>query len=327
MISFEEYLEECNIEERLKTARLGLLLAVNEKLKGDERLLIKLIIEQDLINETYTLNEESLGDRINKKIQNAKETLKQKGKNALSKAQTFLVKMGNNIKSYISNLIKIIKKEMGEALGKIRKHVRKAIMASNKVKDAIRNTEMVKALEVEMKNFRDMYKKGMQWVKNDPLAAMQKAFFNKAKMEEQLEIEVLNLLTEAVSKNEIEISTLVEQDEKGQPKIPFLTGLVNSLRKIPPFKQLWDFGLYAEKMADNALEKASIFLNKTAGAGGPYNFKELSFIIGLGIEVVMRKTIQYGIVLLIPPMAFIISIISTIETGATILTLIDMARS
>ena len=39
----------------------------------------------------------------------------------------------------------------------------------------------------------------------------------------------------------------------------------------------------------------------------------------------MRKTIQYGIVLLIPPMAFIISIISTIETGATILTLIDMA--
>ena len=60
MISFEEYVEKCNVEERLKTARLGLLLAVNEKLKADERLLINLIIEQDLINETYTLNEESL---------------------------------------------------------------------------------------------------------------------------------------------------------------------------------------------------------------------------------------------------------------------------
>lgn len=327
MISFEEYVEKCSVEERLKTARLGLLLAVNEKLKADERLLINLIIEQDLINETYTLNEESLGDRINKKIENAKETIKQKGKNALSKGQEFLVKMGNNIKNYISNLIKIIKKKLAESIKKMRNHVRKAIMASKKLKDAIRNTEMVKALEVEMKNFRDMYKKGMQWVKNDPVAAMQKTFFNKAKLDEHLEIEVLNLLTESVSKNKIEISKLVEQDEKGQPKIPFLTGLVNGLRKIPPFKQLWDFGLYAEKMADTALEKASIFLNKTAGAGGPYDFKELSFLIGLGIEVVARKTIQYAIVLLIPPMAFIISIISTIETGATILTLIDMARS
>lgn len=327
MISFEEYVEKCNVEERLKTARLCLLLAVNEKLKADERLLINLIIEQDLINETYTLNEESLGDRINKKIENAKETIKQKGKNALSKGQEFLVKMGNNIKNYISNLIKIIKKKLAESIKKMRNHVRKAIMASKKLKDAIRNTEMVKALEVEMKNFKDMYKKGMQWVKNDPIAAMQKSFFNKAKLDEHLEIEVLNLLTESVSKNKIEISKLVEQDEKGQPKIPFLTGLVNSLRKIPPFKQLWDFGLYAEKMADTALEKASVFLNKTAGAGGPYDFKELSFLIGLGIEVVARKTIQYAIVLLIPPMAFIISIISTIETGATILTLIDMARS
>jgi len=320
--SFDQFINYDDINLDLKEAKLNLL---NNISRHDKKYkdVIDFIIESNLVNEVYSLNEIDLQKSLDNKVDSIKDTVKDKGKKALSITQQKIIKIGTNVKQYIGNVIKIIKKELAEAIGKIRKHTQKVVKSSQKIKKAIAENKDKKEFQEEVVHFKDMYGKGIAWAKKDPMNALQKSMQKKSKMEESLEIFIYEALSEALDTGEITIDILIEQDAKGQPKIPFLKKMVDGLRNIPPFKQLWDFGKYAEKVGRNALHKASVFLNKTAGATGPWKYPDLGTIVGIGLEIVARKPLQLGLIAAIPPLGIVLTTVTTLETGATVVSLIS----
>lgn len=309
----------------LGIAKKKLLETIRIYSRPEESIVIDLIIESNLINEFYDgnielLNEESFKEKLAKKVDTIKNTLKEKGKKALSDTQEKIMKIGSNVKSYVGAIIKTIKKQLEKILEIIKGAAQKAVESSDKIKEKIKENEGKKEFVDELKNFKEMYGGAVKWFKGGFVEDLEKSMTKKA-TNETLELHIYETLIDGLETQEITIETLLEEDKEGKPKIPFFKKLVDGIRKIPPIKQLWDFGLYAEKIANNALHKASVFLNKAAGTSGPHKFPTLGTLVGVGLEMLARKPLELGLMAMIPALGIILTTIKSVETAAFIMSL------
>jgi len=313
------------LEKSLQASKLELLNIIKEKSKDlSEVIVIDTIIESNLVDKFYQegidlLNEESFKDRLAKKVNSIKNTIKDKGKKALSDAQEKIIKIGTNVKSYVTNIIKIITKKIGDLITLIKGATSKAVKSSKKIKEKIAENKDKKEFVGELGNFKQMYSAGIKWVKSGFVKDLSKAVNTKA-TNETLELHVYDTLIECFKSGELTLEELLLEEE-GKAKIPFLSKLVDGIRKIPPMKQLFQFGEYAEKVATNALHKCSVFLKKAAGAGGPFQFPMLGVIVGIGLEELARAPIKMGLIAAIPALGLIVTVIETLETATTIMSL------
>jgi hypothetical protein len=313
------------VSHNLTIAKRRLLETIQIYSKPEESIIIGIILESNLINEFYNndveiLNEESFKEKLAKKVGSIKKTIKEKGKSALSDTQEKIMKIGSNVKSYVSVIIKTVKKQIEKILGIIKTAAKKAVESSDKIKEKVKENEGKKEFVGEIKNFKEMYGGAVKWFKSGFVKDLEESMTKKA-TNETLELHVYETLIEGIQSHEITIDSLLEEDTKGKPKIPFFSKLVDGIRKIPPIKQLWDFGLYAEKVANNALHKASVFLNKAAGTSGPHKFPKLGMMVGLGLEVLARKPLELGLIALVPALGIIVTTIKSVEMAAFIMSL------
>lgn len=313
------------IGHNLAIVKRRLLETIQVYSKPEESIVIDIILESNLVNEFYDsnieiLNEESFKEKLAKKVSTIKKTIKEKGKSALSDTQEKIMKIGSNVKSYVGVIIKTVKKQIEKILEIIKNAAKKAVESSDKIKEKVKENEDNKEFVGELKNFKEMYGGAVKWFKSGFIKDLEESMEKKA-TNETLEIHVYETLIKGLESREITVGTLLKEDEGGKPKIPFFSKLVDGIRKIPPIKQLWDFGLYAEKAANNALHKASVFLNKAAGTSGPHKFPKLGMMVGLGLEVLARKPLELGLIALVPALGIVVTTIKTVEMAAFIMSL------
>lgn len=313
------------VSHNLTSAKRKLLETIQVYSKPEENIIIGIILESNLVNEFYDnnieiLNEESFKEKLAKKVSSIKKTIKEKGKSALSDTQEKIMKIGSNIKSYVGAVIQTVKKQIEKILEIIKAAAKKAVESSDKIKEKVKENEDKKEFIGELKNFKEMYGGAVKWFKSGFIKDLEESMEKKA-TNETLELHIYETLIEGLESQEITIGTLLEEDKAGKPKIPFFRKLVDGIRKIPPIKQLWDFGLYAEKVANNALHKASVFLNKAAGTSGPHKFPMLGMLVGVGLEVLARKPLELGLIALVPALGIIVTSIKSVEMAAFIMSL------
>jgi hypothetical protein len=322
-ITYSEFL----FEKELKTTKRQLLEVISSHLKNEESLIIQTVLENDLVDSFYStdldfLNEESFKEKLAKKVESIKNTLKEKGKQALTITQEKIMKLGSNIKSYVGTIIEIIKKQISKVIEKIKGASSTAVKSSKKLAEKIKENKDKKDFQEECKNFKEIYNSGIKWIKDGFVKNVEEAMTKNATNEE-LELNMYKSLIDGLNTGEITLEMLFEETESGTPKIPFFKKLVDGIRSIPPIKQLFEFGEYAEKIAQNSLHKASVFLNKVAGAPGPYQFPKFGMLVGIGLEELARMAMNMGLLALIPGLGIVITIIETIETATTIISLVS----
>jgi hypothetical protein len=239
--------------------------------------------------------------------------VKEKGKDYLDKisdGSKNLLKIAGNILQPMQVIIKKIGEtvkamwEKGKAIAQAA--VEKASEAiREKVKNLIKDGDKKKSLLAELGNLKQMAGAGLEFLTGGFTQDMAKSAEAAAKADEAvsyasyIEAAMINELAEMISRGEnieailenlaavteSEISALLESGghSEGGLNIPFLSALMNKIGHTPPFSYFHDLGSKAEKVANNALERASYIISKLGGPG-PFEFAMIGSLVGVAVS-------------------------------------------
>lgn len=261
----------------------------------------KLLMEGNLPSDSImawfnNISEEEKENIFNKwkdKAAIAFDTLKQKGKDALSKSQEMIVRVGNNF----TKVIKLISAAISKFLKGAWEYLKKSVDATfagvkEKIIEAAKpkiKKDQQTAVE-ETKNMGSMCKAGINYfvgkVPKDMEQGMQKAANETSESTEftkAFEKATYFALAELISEG---VDITLDEDEHGHGhdsgvNIPFISALAKKLSNFPPFSWIHHIEGFVAKNANNALEKLSALLTKFANAPGPFEFIVLGTIFAL----------------------------------------------
>ena len=291
------------IEKNLIQSRRNLTIAIFENIEEVEPVLEEAISMVNLgifdsltFDNINNLSEEQLFENIfqkaKEKFQKAKETIKQKGKQALSATQEKIIKFGGDIKK----IIQVVIKQLTEAVKKAYESGKKiagqvSTKAKEKVRKAIGNVKDPKQLSEDIKNAKNMLKSMAAWVlggfNKEAAQAMVKAGkTNEAEDFRYFEWAITEGLAQAIKDGDIDIKDIL--NEGAGAKIPFISAIAAKLNKFPPFKSLYAVKYKVKDVVGGALEKFSVWATEVAGAPGPYKFIALATIIGILVEMEVK---------------------------------------
>jgi len=297
---FEDFLDEkASKEDIIQEQRslykniFGQFNELNECL-DEAMILVDLGVFDDLIYEDIESDAlyENLFDKAKEKFAAVKQTLADKGKNALSDGQKMILKIGGDITKIIKAAIEAIAKACKEAFDMATAAAKKAAEKSKaEIKKSIESMKDKNKLSEEIKNGKAMLGAMKAWVMGGFHKEAAKGMQSVAKQDEgfsqyAMELALYKSINEAVVSGDLDFTDLV--NEAGGAKIPFLSTIAAKLNKVPPFKQLYAVKNKVKDAVGGALEKFSIWATEVAGAPGPYKFIAISTIIGVIVEMEVK---------------------------------------
>ena len=338
------------LEKQLIRSRRDLAISVFERLEEVKPILteavdmVELGIFDDFTLESFSnFTEEELNENLFKiakeKLQKAKETIKQKGKDALSGAQEKIIKFGGDVSKVIKTVIKQIQEAIKKALDAGKAIAQKAIAkGKEKVSKAIGQIKDPKKLSEELKNGKAMLAATAKWVaggfSKEAAGAMSKAAKDSGESTKEsfnpiyFELMITEGIAHSIRSGEINLDELV--NEGGGAKIPFISTIAAKLNEYPPFKQLYAVKNKTKKLVGGGLEKFSAWATEVAGAPGPYKFIALATIIGILVEMevkgVGKKLLKFALHG-IPMVGTIISIAATVAKYLAYIAIIETLLS
>ena len=284
----------------------------------------------DSLNETLSLNEESLRDKFKRKYQEVKQKVADGGKAALNKlsdAGEAILKVGADILSPFKLILKKIAGLVKQAWEKGKAAIQG--MAS-KVKEKIepmlkrivKDGDKKKSLIGELNSMKQIAGYGASWItggfvedmgKSAETAAKENAGFNYSSYVEYAGISLIGeMVDRGMSPDEIvkelnaSLSAMDEAEEsilegghghdEGGLNIPFISTLMKKIGSTPPFSYFHDIGHKAAESANNKLEKFSNMV-KELGGPGPFKYLVLGGIFGAVIGYIAEsgaKTAVFG---------------------------------
>lgn len=315
VLTFEQFISENQSYAKKQDLLKSIMLNVAESL--EERAFVELLIEQDFYSDFFSLNEESLVDKMKKKYDQAVAVMKEKGKSALSDAQEKIVKFSGNI----LNVIKLIAQKVSAFLKDTWNSVRAAASdavakTKTEIEDKVKSIKDKTTLEDEIKGFKTIAKGGVTWALTGFPKELAKAETQAAKVEEALEVMLLEAALE-ISKEEGFLD-LFESEGEG---IPFLSAIAHKIAEFPPFNALHKISATVAKTAKNTLDRASIFFNEVAGTP-IVQFVILPTIIGVAAEYMVKKT-AVGVLAPIPGIGTIAALLGTVALGLAVVTVVE----
>jgi hypothetical protein len=280
----------------------------------------KLILAMESDDCQWLIDEISIDENLHESIlTKAKEKaaaiaakVKEKGKdylNKISDGSKNLLKIGGNILQPMQVIIKKIGEtvkvmwEKGKAVAQAA--VEKASEAiREKIKKIIKDGDKKESLLTELGNLRQMAGAGLKFLTGGFAQDMAKSAETAAKANETdsytsyIEAAMINEITAMISRGEklediIENLTSIKESEivallesgghaEGGLHIPFLSALMNKIGHTPPFSYFHNLGSKAEKVANNALERASYIISKLGGPG-PFEFAMIGSLVGVAV--------------------------------------------
>jgi hypothetical protein len=334
LLSYSEFLFETYGKVKADSAKENLLHTLSKTLLTERErtvfnFLLKEGFQEDIVtileSEDSSLNEESLLQKAKERFDNAKETIKSKGKEALDKMSDStknLLKIGGNILKPIKAILEKIGAGIKKAWESGKQIAQQAVdkfkdKIVNKVKNLIKDGDKKKSLIEEMGNLKAMAGAGTKFVTGGFIEAMGKGvkkaatsdeknegIFFSGYLEAALVTEVTNMINSGYSIDEIieslENDLLIMNEgghghDEGGLNIPFVSKLMNKIGHMPPFSYFHDLGSKAEEAANNALNRASIVLSKVGNAGGPFKFALIGGLVGVAVGYYSETFAKTGV--------------------------------
>jgi hypothetical protein len=362
-VSYTDFLFEAYSEvNAIKVKRNFLSTIANYVLEGEDREITNLLIregqseaifdiaynlDETQISELYEsiqngteLNEESLIAKFKEKAAAALNTVKEKGKSALSATGEAILKVGGSL----LKALKFVTEKIGKAIKAMWSAgvsaAKSAVDAvkekiEKKVKTQLANPEDKKHLGEELKNLTELAKGAKTFVIGDMGKAIEGSAQKAAAADESytyesyLELGLMEVLSDDI-KNGVSVDEMIlqlnslelnESGDSGGLKIPLVSAVMKKLSKFPPFSLIHKAEDVAKKVAESGLNRMSILLNKIGAAGGPYTFPVLAGIVGIGVGYYLEQklhdpihqiahALQHALHFAIPGLGFIMDFIT-----------------
>ena len=323
LLSYSEFLMETYYGVNLKDAKVRLLKAAakdtmdvyeNEMFlamleDGYQDLILEAIDTEDyaFINESILLNE-SFIEKAKERFEKLKDTVKDKGKEALAKmsdgAKT-LLKIGGNILKPVKAIIEKMGSLIKDAWDKVKSVTAAAVdkalpQLKSRLKNLVKDGDKKKSLNTEMNELKSMSSAGLKlvtggFVKLIGGAAAKAASTDEAVYINMVESSMVYAIAEMIEegygtvrllKEAYEFDyALLESDghgEKGGLHIPFVSAIMDKIAHMPPFKYFHAIEKKAAAVANNGLERLSHYIAKLDGPG-PFNFAIIGGLIGIAV--------------------------------------------
>jgi hypothetical protein len=288
-----------------------------------------LIVEFGIFDEGFdNLNEENLISKMKAKFDAAVEVAKEKGKQALTKSQEVIIKLGGKIASIIKLIVEKLKEWVDAAWTAAKSAY--ASGAQSKIKEITaaiekKSDESKNLLLKEVKQGKQVVSATVGWITSgfvkDTAKAAQEAASEDVK--EAFEIAILNSINEAVINGDIDFTDLVKESDEHGPSIPFVSAIAHKMHHIPPFNLLDKVKQAAEKVAKGTLGKLSYYATELAGAPGPFEFLALAGIIGIIAEVQVKGIAKHALLHAVPGLGTVASIISNVAMLLAVIGIIE----
>jgi hypothetical protein len=288
-----------------------------------------LIVEFGIFDEGFdNLNEENLISKMKAKFDAAVEIAKEKGKQALTKSQEVIIKLGGKIASIIKLIVEKLKEWVDAAWTAAKSAY--ASGAQSKIKEITaaiekKSDESKNLLLKEVKQGKQVVSATVGWITSgfvkDTAKAAQEAASEDVK--EAFEIAILNSINEAVINGDIDFTDLVKESDEHGPSIPFVSAIAHKMHHIPPFNLLDKVKQAAEKVAKGTLGKLSYYATELAGAPGPFEFLALAGIIGIIAEVQVKGIAKHALLHAVPGLGTVASIISNVAMLLAVIGIIE----
>lgn len=319
ILKFEQFILESQASSRKQNLIEQIMLNVAESM--EERSFVEMLIESNFFADDYSLNEESLADKMKRKYDEIVAIAKEKGKNVLTDTQDRILAFGGKIQNVIKLVVDKVSKFLKETWDAARSAASSAV---DKVKGELETkVEKIKdkhLLSKEIDAFKTIAKGGVTWA----ISGFPKDLANaEAKAVKVDESELEEFLLEAaleISKDENFMSLFESGDGEG---IPFISAIAHKLHEFPPFNLLHKIADKAGKVAKNVLDKASIFFNEVAGTP-VIQFVVLPVLIGIVVEYNV-KSFALGPLKAIPGIGTVASIISTVAVTLAVISVVEAA--
>lgn len=288
-----------------------------------------LIVEFGIFDEGFdNLNEENLISKMKAKFDAAVEVAKEKGKQALTKSQEVIIKLGGKIASIIKLIVEKLKEWVDAAWTAAKSAY--ASGAQAKVKEITaaiekKSEESKNTLLKEVKQGKQVVSATVGWITSgfvkDTATAAQQAASEDVK--EAFEIAILDSINEAVINGDIDFTDLLKESDEHGPSIPFVSAIAHKMHHIPPFNLLDKVKQAAEKVAKGTLGKLSYYATELAGAPGPFEFIALAGIIGIIAEVQVKGAAKHALLHAVPGLGTVASIISNVAMLLAVIGIIE----
>jgi hypothetical protein len=288
-----------------------------------------LIVEFGIFDEGFdNLNEENLISKMKAKFDAAVEVAKERGKQALTKSQEVIIKLGGKIASIIKLIVEKLKEWVDAAWTAAKSAY--ASGAQSKIKEITaaiekKSDESKNLLLKEVKQGKQVVSATVGWITSgfvkDTAKAAQEAASEDVK--EAFEIAILNSINEAVINGDIDFTDLVKESDEHGPSIPFVSAIAHKMHHIPPFNLLDKVKQAAEKVAKGTLGKLSYYATELAGAPGPFEFLALAGIIGIIAEVQVKGIAKHALLHAVPGLGTVASIISNVAMLLAVIGIIE----
>jgi len=355
LLSYQEFLFETYAKIKFSSAKENLLRSIsNNYLNENEKVVFNFLINEGFTEDIFYLHEsgyeavyeENLFTKFKEKYQNAKELIKQKGKEALdtmSDATKKVLELGGNIMKAVQIIIQkvaqVIKTSFEASKAKAKESVDKA---SDKITEKLESMKRAGDKKVSVKDetshVGEMIAAGTKYVTSgyvEQLAGASKEAATKdgeSKKESTyisyLQYSIINEIASDInhgtsiyyiieSLNEDGESLNESGDDSGGLNIPYLSKLMDKIGKIPPFSLFHKLGDLAGKFSNNMLSKTSFYIHKIADGPTPYKFVAYGVIVGIIVGYEVEHKITHLLALL-PGIGILFSIMSGIGTALAI---------
>lgn len=322
--NFREFVNEQTLVREQRQLMLNIFTQFEEikPVMNEAQLLVEAGIFDGSLAE---LNEESILQKAKAKFDKAVETVKDKGKKALSDTQQKIIQLGGNVANIVKMIVTKLKEWITELFDKAKAAYSAAAKSStgeiNKELEG-KSDEYKNKLLKEIDQFKQMAKAVAGWAAAGFVKQTEKAAMTAAKQDEHLyfEINMFKTINEAVVTGQLNFNDLVNEGGGG---IPFVSAIAHKMHNIPPFSLLDKVKSAAEKLAGGTLNKISYYANKLAGAPGPFEFAALAALIGVVTEVKIKGVAKHAILHAIPGLGTIASIISTVAMGLAVISIVE----
>lgn len=355
--------EKCTMLNEIEKSVLGI---VNHK-NGVEDLLAGTLDEEVIHDWCFEMNEE--GDapatKWHEKFVNAMKTVKDKGKQALSKGQEMIVKLGSNIAGMIKYVARVIADFLKKAWEYIKKKVdEKWAGIKDKIIEAAKpkiEKHGIEKSKEEVKNCKTMCSSTVSYITGKVAQSMAGGMAKAATVKESasfdelfekaIYLSVCEMISEGYDISKFCESVLNEAEEvvssegdakknahgKSAVNLPFLTVIAKKVSQFPPFKWIHDAEKFVAKHANNALEKFSQLATKYFGSPGPYTFVVIGAIFGLAAgyaielglkniaEEIGKQAIVKTIIMTVPAIGWLLEGLELVAKGIWIVGVTEAA--
>ena len=269
------------------------------------------------------LSEETLVQRMKQKFDQAVQTAKTKGKEALTDTQQKIIQLGGSIGNIIKLMVQKLKEWVSNTFAAAKQAYQNAAQSkAGEIKKKLSNSKDQKLLVKEVKQLKQVGAAFTQWltagfVKDTTAGAAEVA---KEDVKEAFELALIEAINEAVVTGQVDFTDMLAEGEGG---IPFVSTIAHKLHHVPPFNLLDKVKQAAEKVSGGALNRLSFYATKLAGAPGPYEFVALASLIGIVAEVQFKGVAKHAILSAVPGLGIIASLISNVAMALAVIAIIE----